>query len=178
MIRGRLHIRVRARAGRLIPLPLPLGLALALGLGLALCGLFACAPAFLVLAKIDDAIEDHKDRRLPPYLCGNAICDRGRGESCKSCPADCGPCNTAAPELVALAPESGKANRWVSVFGAHLDRVQRMWLAQGGKLVLIRHRRVSTRLEVFIPAGSTGGTLYVEARGKRRPTQLSYSVRP
>jgi len=153
-------------------------LTLTFALGLALTALPVCGPAFLVLAKIDDAVEDYKDRRLPPYLCGNAICDRGRGESCRSCAADCGPCDTAGPDLVALAPESGKANRWVSVFGAHLGRVERLWLAQGDKLVPIRHRRVSTRLDVFIPAGSTGGTLHVQARGRRRPTKLSYAVLP
>ncbi len=145
---------------------------------LALGCLVACGPVFLVLAKIDDAVEDYKDRRPPPYLCDNAICDRERGESCGSCPADCGPCAKSAPELMALAPESGKANRWVSVFGAHLGSVDRIWLAQGGKFVLIRHRRVSARLDVFIPAGSIGGTLYVEVGGKRLPTLLSYRVPP
>ncbi len=145
---------------------------------LGLCGLVACGPVFFVLAKIDDAVEDYKDRRPPPYLCGNAICDRGRGESCGSCSADCGTCTKAAPELVALAPESGQANRWVSVFGAHLQSVKRMWLVQGGKRIPLRIRWVSPRLEVFIPAGSLGGTLHLEVRGKRRPTGLSYRVHP
>jgi len=151
---------------------------LGVGFALALGGVLACGPAFFVLAKIDDAVEDYKDRRLPPYLCGNAICDRGRGESCKGCPADCGPCEKAAPELMALTPESGQANRWVSMFGAHLDQVDRVWLAQGTQLVALRHRRVGTRLDVFIPADSTGGTVHVESGGKRRATQLSYEVRP
>jgi hypothetical protein len=146
--------------------------------GLTSGGLGACGPAFLVLAKIDDALEAHRDQQLPPYLCGNAICDRERGESCRSCSADCGPCDKAAPELVALTPESGKANRWVSVFGTHLGSVERMWMAQGDKLLLLRHRRVSTRLEIFIPAGSTSGTLHVQVHGKRRSTKLSYDVRP
>ncbi len=172
MSRGRLHSPPRT-ARRLAPVS-----AVLLGIALVLSGLSGCGPAFLVLAKIDDAVERYKDRRLPPYLCGNAICDRGRGESCKSCPTDCGSCDSAPPELVAVAPETGKANRWVSVFGSHLDRVQRVWLAQGSKLVALRHKRVHTRLEIFIPAGSAGGVLHLEADGKRRPTQLSYAICP
>jgi hypothetical protein len=146
--------------------------------GAVVCAATACGPSFLVLAKIDDAIEDHKDRRLPPYLCGNAICDRSRGESCQSCPADCGTCATAPPQLVALAPESGPAGRWVAIFGTHLDRVGRLWLARGAALVPLRHRRAGTALEVFIPPGSKGGVLHMESRGRRLPTRLSYSVLP
>ncbi len=175
MIRGRLPI---GSAGPTPGYLVALGCLVALGGLIALGGLVACGPAFLVLAKIDDAIEAHKDQRLPPYLCGNAICDRGRGESCGSCPADCGPCSKASPELVVLSPESGKSNRWVSIFGSHLGGVERLWIAKGGKLILLRHRQVSTRLEFFIPAGSPGGTLHVQVHGKRSPTGLSYDVRP
>lgn len=160
MIRGRPHIR------------------LWLLVALVLCGVGACGPAFFVLAKIDDAVERYKDQRLPPYLCGNAICDRGRGESCRSCPADCGRCDRLPPELMALAPEAGKANRWVSVFGSNLGRVEHVWLTQGTRLVRLRHKHVGTRLNIFIPANATGGTVHVESGGKRRPTPLSYAVRP
>lgn len=162
------------------PLALALALAVTVGFGAAtaLSTLPSCGPAFFVLAKVDDAVEDYKDRRPPPYICGNGLCDRERGETCRSCPKDCAPCDEQPPQLMTLSPESGKAYRWVTIFGTHLERIDRMWLAHDGKLTPIRHKRVGAQLMVFIPWGSPGGTLHVESQGQRRPTPLRYVVYP
>jgi len=111
-------------------------------------------------------------------LCGNAICDRSVGESCRSCAKDCGACNKSAPELVAVAPESGPDKRWIQLFGTNLEGIQKVWLFQAGQSTALKLRRKSTRLEAYVPAGSQGGAIHVQARGKRSPTALSYTVRP
>ncbi|MFH2010653.1 MAG: hypothetical protein ABI333_28890 [bacterium] len=119
-----------------------------------------------------DAPRDYTEK-----LCGNAICDRHAGESCRSCAKDCGPCDSAAPELVAVAPESGTDKRWILLFGTNLDKIRKVWLSRAGRLTALELRRKSTRLEAYVPAGSQGGTIHVEVAGKRSPTPLRYTVR-
>lgn len=110
-------------------------------------------------------------------LCGNGACDTHRFETCATCPADCGRCESGTPDLVALVPDSGPAQRWVSIFGLHLGAVLRLWIvhpSQGRRA--LRHRRRGTALQVYIPPNSRGGVIHIQVRGQVYVTGLRYSV--
>ena len=131
-----------------------------------------------VAGDVKKLVDGRMETRHFPKLCGNSACDTHRFETCANCPADCGRCAGGPPELVALAPEAGPAQRWVSIFGRHLEAVQRVWIVHTNQgRTALRHRRRGTALQVYIPANSSGGVIHIQVRGQVRVTGLSYSVR-
>lgn len=72
-----------------------------------------------------------------------------------------------------LSPVAGKAGRWVAVLGSGFRSRDRFWL--GNRRLRIRFRS-ARRVEIFVPVGAGGGSLFYESFGRRFRSELHYTV--